>query len=313
VREDKLIVAQMAPAFTRSRGQVLCARIAYTRALSFGLVKATAVCAGILLAIATSAYPQTCIAQEAAQNIQPSTSADWVVTIGGWGNFAPKYEGSDEYVFGGTPIIDVHRLGSKEWLSLPKDGLDYELIETENFRAGPVADIRWGFGTVDERGLKEVGGTGLDLSIEVGAFAEYWPTDFWRTRLEARNAVYGAEGWVFDLSSDFVWRPDAAWTFAAGPRLSLADKAYMNAYYGIDGEQALSSHLPRYEAQGGFRSYGAGFFAQYKWNEQLTTMASVEYERLAGSADDTPLFSDNGSSDQFTFAIGAKYSFVWGR
>ena len=60
----------------------------------------------------------------------------------------------------------------------------------------PVGTIRWGFGTIgDQRGLKEVAGTGIDLSIELGAFAEYWPSDFWRTRLEARNAVYGAEGW----------------------------------------------------------------------------------------------------------------------
>jgi outer membrane scaffolding protein for murein synthesis (MipA/OmpV family) len=125
--------------------------------------------------------------------------------------------------------------------------------------------------------------------------------------------VYGAEGWVFDLSSDFVWHPDDKWTFAAGPRLSLADADYMNAYYGIDAQQAQASHLTRYEASGGLRSYGAGFFAQYKWNEQFSTMASLEYERLAGSADETPLFSANGSSDQFTFAIGAKYSFVWGR
>ena len=86
----------------------------------------------------------------------------------------------------------------------------------------------------------------------------------------------------------------------------------MNAYYGIDAQQAQASNLPRYEASGGIRSYGAGFFAQYNWTEQFSTMASVEYERLAGSADESPLIEANGSLDQFTFAIGAKYSFVWG-
>lgn len=264
------------------------------------------------LTITAAAYPQMCIAQEATQKTQTASSTDWVVSIGGWGGFSPKYQGSDDYVFGGTPTFDVHQMGSK-WLDLPKDGLDYGLFETENFRAGPVANLSWGFGTANQRGLKEIGATGIDLSAELGAFAEYWPADFWRTRLEARNAVYGAEGWVFDLSSDFVWRPDAAWTFTIGPRLSLADADYMNAYFGIDSQQAQSSGLPHYQAAGGLHSYGAGIFAQYKWNEQFSTMASLEYERLAGSAEDSPLVSANGSLDQFTFQIGAKYSFVWGR
>lgn len=278
-------------------------------------VKAAVTCAATVgLAFAACAFPRTCIAQNAAQEGSPSSSPGWVVTIGGWGNFAPEYEGSDEYVFGGSPIIDVHRQGSREWLNLPRDGIDFELVETKTFRAGPVATIDWGFGTVDgQRGFKEVAGTGIDLSIEIGAFAEYWPTEFWRTRLEARNAVYGAEGWVFDLSSDLVWRPDGKWTLAAGPRLSLADANYMNAYYGIDAQQAQATGLPAYDASGGFRSYGAGLFAQYSWNEQFSTMASFEYERLAGSAAETPLLDANGSADQFTFAIGAKYKLVWRR
>ncbi|MES1179623.1 MAG: MipA/OmpV family protein, partial [Hyphomicrobium sp.] len=161
--------------------------------------------------------------------------------------------------------------------------------------------------------LKEIGDTGIDLALEVGAFVEYWPTDFWRTRLEARNAVYGAEGWVFDLSSDIVWHPASQWTLAAGPRLSIADNDYMNAYYGIDGGESRSLHLAKYDASAGVRSTGAGIYAEYKWTAQLSTMASFEYERLVGSAADSPLVRDDGSPDQFTFALGAKYQFVWNR
>jgi hypothetical protein len=41
------------------------------------------------------------MAQERTRNYQVPTSSDWVVTIGGWRNLAPKYDGSDDYVFGG--------------------------------------------------------------------------------------------------------------------------------------------------------------------------------------------------------------------
>jgi MipA family protein len=242
-----------------------------------------------------------------------SASSDWVVTLGGWGNISPEYSGSKKYNFGGSPIIDFHRVGEKQWLTLPKDGIDYELYQTDNFRFGPVGQIRWDFGNTRDRGLKEIANTGVDLSLEIGAFVEYWPTNFWRTRLEARNAVYGAEGWVFDLTSDVVWHPTDQWTVAAGPRLSIADSDYMNAYYGLNAAQAQSVHLSKFEASAGVRSTGAGIYAEYKWNEQLSTMASFEYERLVGDAAASPLVSDDGSPDQFTFSLGAKYSFVWNR
>lgn len=268
----------------------------------------------LLAAAFVLSYAQLLHAQDTITNssgVTAAASSDWIITLGGWGNLSPEYDGSRHYDFGGSPIVDFRRVGSKEWLSLPKDGIDYELFEIDNFRAGPVGNIRWDFGHTEDRGLKEIGNTGIDLSLEIGAFAEYWPADFWRARIEARNAVFGAEGWVFDFSSDIVWHPAPQWTLAAGPRLSLADQDYMNAYFGVNSQKAQSLQLSKYNASGGPRSVGAGLYAEYKATDQLSTMASFEYERLEGSAADSPLVREDGSPDQFTFAIGAKYSFVW--
>jgi outer membrane scaffolding protein for murein synthesis (MipA/OmpV family) len=87
----------------------------------------------------------------------------------------------------------------------------------------------------------------------------------------------------------------------------------MNAYFGVDSQQAQSLQLSKYKASGGLRALGAGLYAEYKVTDQLSTMASFEYERLEGSAADSPLVREDGSPDQFTFAIGAKHSFIWGR
>ncbi len=282
-----------------------------------GSIAASAV---VLLAIMlTCGEAEGALAQDVSPSATNSTFAayastsDLIVTIGGWGNISPEFSGSSRYDIGGSPIIDIRHPGSKEWLSLPKDGIDYELFETDNFRAGPVGNLRWDFGNTRDRGLKEIGNTGVDLSLEIGAFVEYWPASFWRTRLEARNAVYGAEGWVFDFSTDLVWHPSSKWTLAAGPRLSIADSDYMNAYYGITAGESQNLHLAKYDASAGVRSTGAGLYAEYKVTDQLTTMASLEYERLVASAADSPFVREDGSPDQFTISFGAKYQFVWNR
>jgi outer membrane protein len=298
---------------TRGKSGRLDAEAAVRRCGWLSAARVAGIAAGVLACGSLEALADGPFSNSIANPEIATASSDWIVTLGGWGNISPEYSGAKHYDFGGSPIIDFHRAGEKEWLSLPKDGIDYELFQTDNFRAGPVGTIRWDFGNSRDRGLKEVSNTGVDLSLEIGAFIEYWPTDFWRARLEARNAVYGAEGWVFDLSSDFIWHPTDQWTLAAGPRLSIADSDYMNAYYGLTEGQAQSLHLAKYDASAGVRSAGAGVYAEYKWNEHLSTMASFEYERLVGSAADSPLVSEDGSPDQFTFSLGAKYRFAWSR
>jgi MipA family protein len=67
--------------------------------------------------------------------------------------------------------------------------------------------------------------------------------------------------------------------------------------------------LPVYNAGGGLYSYGAGSQVEYLWSPQRAAHAFVEYERLTGSAADSPLVTQRSSPNQFTFGLGATYSF----
>jgi len=239
-----------------------------------------------------------------------------VVTLGGWGLVEPNFEGAGRYSFAPRPILDIRGVNDKDWLSLPKDGFGLDLYETGNFHMGLVGNWRWALGVHDQRGFKHIGS--VDVSVEAGGFAEYWPADWLRTRVELRRAFLGADGSIADVSSDLVWRPDRAWTFTAGPRLSFADKEFMNAYYGVTPQQSTASGLRQFDASAGLRAYGAGTFAKYKWSEQVSTMGFIEYERLSGETLESPLLTStpgvrhNGSADQFTFGLGLSYSFVLG-
>lgn len=253
------------------------------------------------LAVATGAS-----AQDAAPLAAP---AGTIITIGGYGVVQPKFEGAKGQEFAFKPIFNVRKPGDRVWLDLPNDGLEYEFIETDNFRAGAVGNIRFQRDTnlIRPRGFKRVGST--DLSVEAGGFAEFWPSQSLRTRVEVRNAFFGADGIIADFSVDAVLHPTARWTVTAGPRLSLADQSFMDGYYGITANQAASSGMTQYKADAGLRSYGAGTSARYQWSADTTLLGYLEYQRIAGSAGDSPLIDNRGSTDQFTFGLGLKHSF----
>jgi MipA family protein len=244
----------------------------------------------------------------AQQTDASKSSASTIFTIGGFGTYAPKFEGSKSYEAGFKPSFSFRSPGARVWLDLPHDGLDFELIETSNFRAGPVGNFRFQRDTDSlVRGFKRI--RNIDLSVEAGGFVEYWPAEWLRTRAELRGAVIGADGLVADFSTDVVWRPDARWTGSLGARLSLADQSFMDSYYSITPAQALSSGLAQYKADAGLRSYGAGASLRYQWSDTWLTMGYVEYTRLAANPSDSPLITERGSPDQVTVGLGAKYSF----
>jgi MipA family protein len=247
----------------------------------------------------------------------PSASPDakpslWIITLGSYGIIEPKAEGSKAYQITGRPIFNVRHSTDREWLSLPNDSIDYELIETDSLRAGPVVNARLGSaGPATERGSRtvSVGGNSIAASFEVGAFVEYWPTDWLRSRVEVRAAAVGGTGVVADLNVDTVWRPSSALTLNAGPRLSIADGSYMDTYYGVSAAQAVSLHVAKFNAEAGLRSFGFGTGFKYKFTPRFTGHGFVEYQRLAGSAADSPLIFTLGTPNQVTMGLGASYDF----
>ena len=142
-------------------------------------------------------------AQQSVWVTETQSDAGWIITLGGYGDLEPKFEGARHHTFWFHPIIDFRAVGSREWLSLPNDGFDFPLIVTDSFRAGPVVNGRWERDVSSlVRGFRHV--STIELSAEAGVFAEWWPAGFLRTRVEARDAVFGASGIVADLSADAV-------------------------------------------------------------------------------------------------------------
>ena len=237
----------------------------------------------------------------------PSPSLDWTVKIGVDGSMAPSFYGSKNFTFSPSPIFSIQRAGSPEQFTSSWDNPSIALLDFGRFRLGPVGKFVAARNASSDnalRGLRKV-----SAAVELGAFAEYYPVDWFRTRLEVRNGFGGHKGVTGDLSADAIIPLDQGFTFSAGPRLSLKNAKALSPYFDINSAESLASGLPTFRVKGTTTSAGAGAQLGYMLTSQWEVHANVEYEHLFNGAAKSPLVKSRGSPEQLTFGLGLSYSF----
>jgi MipA family protein len=238
---------------------------------------------------------------------EPAPSTDWTITLGVEGRVLPSYRGSDNMVLRPVPLIDIRRAGTARTFSSARDGISLGLLDTGRFRLGPTAKLQMPRLERDDAALTGLGD--VKWALEVGAFADFWATNWLRTRVEIRQGFGGHRGVVGELSADVVVPVSQQLTLSAGPRVTFVTAKANDPYFSITAAQSLASGLPVYSASGGTQSYGLGGLARYEWSPQWATHFFVEYERLTGSAADSPLVALRGRANQVQMGVGATYSF----
>ncbi|HEY6834315.1 MAG TPA: MipA/OmpV family protein [Pseudolabrys sp.] len=233
--------------------------------------------------------------------------AEWTVTIGAEGRTLPEFEGGSRYSGIAIPRFNIRQAGTPEHFYSPRQGFGVGIIDTGNFRFGPVFKLRLPRNEGDDYALHGLGN--VDWTLEAGVFGEYWPTQWLRTRAEVRQGIGGHHGIVSDLMADVVVPVTQQLRLSGGPRLSLATAEAEQPYFGITPEQSINSGLPVYNARGGIHSWGAGAQAHYQWTPQWATYTFVEYQRLEDGAADSPLVIQRGTPDQVQVGLGATYEF----
>jgi outer membrane protein len=266
-------------------------------------------CSRIVLAAAVATFACAVSSVRAqSQGWLDTIPGDWTVTVGVQGKVEPAFEGAKKYEIEPVPIFSLRRTGTAARFSSPFDSASISLIDVGGFHFGPAGKYKSGRKESDYpaelRGLGDV-----DFAIEAGLFAEYWPGDWLRTRVEVRRGFGGHEGFVADFSADLVRSFDERWMVSGGPRLSLADNKALAPYFGINATQSVLSGLSAFDPKGGLHSVGAGVQVRYQWTPQWQVRGFVEYSRLLGDAASSPLLIERGSPDQITFSLGVSYSF----
>jgi outer membrane scaffolding protein for murein synthesis (MipA/OmpV family) len=237
----------------------------------------------------------------------PSPSGLWTVAIGGQAQSMPSFVGADTHSLGASPIFNIHRAGSADQFRSPIDSPSITLFDLGGFRAGPVVayvQARTASKFPALNGLNDVSAT-----YEVGGFAEYFPVDWVRARIEVRRGFGGSDGVFADASADVIVPLWQSLTWSGGPRLSFANTAATAPYFSIDQVQSLASGLPVFDAKGGLQGTGAGTQLRYQFTPQWEGHAYVEYERLLDDTAASPLVAQQGSANQVRIGLGASYSF----
>ena len=240
---------------------------------------------------------------------------DWIVTVGVEGRIVPAWAGADvnKPAITGFPLFSVRKEGSPPDFPGPRDSIGFSIIDLGQIKIGPAIKLVWERKASDYAALNGLGD--VNYAVQAGAFVEYWPASWLRFRGEVRQGFGGETGVTGDLFADVI-APYGPWTFSAGPRMTLQSAAANSPYFSITAAQSAGStisglpQLPVYHAGGGVYSYGAGTMVQYTFNPQWTAHALFEYERLTGSAADSPLVTQRGSPDQYTYGLGVTYSFA---
>ena len=244
--------------------------------------------------------------------VAPAAAAEgqgWTITLKGNAGVSPAWDGSKDLSPYLLPGLSVRRAGTPLSFSAPDDAVGFALLDESWLKAGPVGRLR---GPRQQTKHNELRGVhDIDWTIEAGLFAEFWPMEKFRARIEVRQGFMGHHGLVADLYADWVERR-GPWTVSFGPRMSLASGATMNKLYGVTVFDAFNNlHLAAYQPSGGLRSVGFAGAVTYDWSKAWSTTLYGKYARLAGPAGASPLVGALGSRNQVTLGLIVAYSFDW--
>lgn len=238
----------------------------------------------------------------------------WGLTVGGFGGFAPAYEGSDVYRFGGNPLIIPKYYGDRydpnEVSRVTFRGIDDVRISALRFgqlSAGPVVGYNFGRDESDAALLRGMGN--IDGGLNVGGFAALHFAPFFVDAAYVTQ-VTGSNDLGYTIRLGAGWEQKISERLKGQAYLSTAyaSEDYMNSYFSVSPAQSAASggRLASYNAGAGFKNISLELGADYKLTERWTLKSKVGYSHLIGDAANSPI---TASRSQFSGGFGLTYTF----
>lgn len=283
-------------------------------------------CVAVLLssaAMCAPAFAQDETTQAADTSGRGVFAGDWV-TVGIGAGYAPSYDGSDDYVLFPAPLaqgsiggIDFGARGPGLYADLIADGNSASNVK---FLAGPLFRVRMDRNSKIKDPVVRLLGK-EDVAIEVGAtlgvsFAKVInPFDNLSISTDVQWDVAGAhKGRVISPSISYSTPLSTAIFTSVSLSATHIDGNYADTYFSIDPVGSAASGLPQFDADGGWKSYGASLLGGVDLSGDARdggwgVFALVNYARMTGDAKRSPVTSLRGDADQWFLAGGISYTF----
>jgi outer membrane scaffolding protein for murein synthesis (MipA/OmpV family) len=276
-----------------------------------------------LLAPVAFASPTLASAQDNHLTDQPSIYDGDHIVVGAGPAYVPSYEGSDNQIITGSPLIrgsvsglDFQLMGTSFSVDLIPDAED----ATVRMLLGPQVRVnldrtrRITDPVVARLGKK-------DIAVEAGGFAGLAfggltnPYDELTARVEFIHDVSGEHGGSLltpSLSFSTPLSP-ALFTFVS-IEATHASGDYMDSFFSVSPTGALASGLPVYAARSGWKNWAISSGVNYDLSGDLRDggfglFAGASYSRLLNSAAASPIVSARGDRDQWYATAGVTYAF----
>ena len=233
---------------------------------------------------------------------------DWTFDIGPGVVMAPWFEGGAWYRAFPVPNLDLRYQRDKVFISA-RDGVGGTLFDAGGFKAGPILRYRFARNEWDGPGLYGTGS--VPFTIEGGGFLRY-DQPWFAAKIELRRGIGGSNGLIFDALVDGKLRLSDSVFLSGGPRLSVTDATFNQAYFGINAAQSFNSGYAQYYPGAGLRSVGVGTSALWRINQKLSLVAFGAYNYLADTPANSPLVQGPaGSRNQFVVGSALSWRFEW--
>lgn len=233
---------------------------------------------------------------------------DWTFDIGPGVVMGPWFEGGAWYRVLPVPNLDLRYQRDKFFISA-RDGVGATLLDAAGFKAGPILRYRFPRNEWDGPGLYGTGS--VPFTVEGGGFLRY-DQPWIAAKIEVRRGLGGSNGLVLDALVDGKLRLGDSVFLSGGPRLSVTDSRYNQAYFGIDATQSFNSGYAQYYPGAGLRSVGAGASVLWRLNDKLSLVFFGSYNYLADVAGNSPLVQGPaGSRNQFIAGSALSWRFAW--
>ncbi|MBL8659423.1 MAG: MipA/OmpV family protein [Rhodospirillales bacterium] len=239
------------------------------------------------------------------------------VLLGALVGFGPQYEGSDDYEPAFGPVASVRWAEGYAASLGPSTMRTYQLradvLPSRSWHFGPLLQRRQGRKGVDDNRVDDL--ENIDAAWEAGLHFGYHlgidpsnPASTIGINIQAAADVSNtSNGWLAQPGLEYTTKWSQIF-FNARLFSTYASKNYMQEYFGIGASNVRDSGLDFYNADAGFKDVGLRLAADYQFSESWSAGVGLQYIRLIGDAEDSPV-TKQGSADQWFGALSMSYRF----